>query len=119
LTLWLEAVTVASNESKLVKGAGMHLHYIEDESGDLVELVEFCSDACNRDHSGSAYQGWSGCHESEVTTYCANCGVVIAGQDACEHQASIVVVNRFTSETGERCEHGNWIQLPSANLAAV
>ena len=98
----------------------MHLHYIEDDSGELVELVEFCSDACNRDWSGPAYEGWSGCHEPEFTTYCANCGVVIPGlEDACEHQTSNVVVNRFLSDDGEKCGHGNWIQVPAAYLDKV
>jgi hypothetical protein len=94
----------------------MHLHYIEDESGDLVDLVEFCSDACNRDWSGDAYQGWSGCHESEHTTYCRHCGTVIPGEDACEHQIDNVLVNRFPSFSGEQCSHGRWIQLPAADV---
>lgn len=94
----------------------MHLHEIKDQSGELVELVKFCSDACNRDWAGLDYQGWSGCHETEFTTYCVACGVVIPGFDACEHQTSNVVVNRFLSDEGERCEHGNWIQLPLQNL---
>jgi hypothetical protein len=95
----------------------MHLHYIEDERGELVDLVEYCSDACNRDHNRDAYQGWSGCHEAEHTTYCAACGVVIPGEDACEHQTDNVIVNRFLSEDGEKCEHGRWIQVPRAYLA--
>lgn len=97
----------------------MHLHYVEDERGDLVDAVTLCSDACNRDYAGESYAGWNGCHESEFTTYCAACGVVIPGlEDACEHQRDNVVVNRFASETGEKCEHGNWIQLPSSLVAA-
>jgi hypothetical protein len=97
----------------------MHEHYIEDESGELVDVVAFCSDACNRDWSGEAYGGWSGCHETEFTVFCAQCGVAIPGQDACEHQTDNVVVNRFPSDTGEKCEHGNWIQVPRSSLEAA
>jgi len=96
----------------------MHLHYIEDASGDLVEARELCSDACHRDYAGSDYQGWNGCHEAEHTTYCANCGVVIPGSDACEHQRNNVIVNRFHSDTGEKCACGQWIQQPSSYLSA-
>ena len=94
----------------------MHEHYIEDERGDLIDAIPLCSDACNRDYAGSAYAGWSGCHETEFTTYCANCGVVIPGEDACECQSRNVVVNRFLSEAGEKCSHGNWIQVPYSML---
>ena len=97
----------------------MHEHYIEDENGELVDVIPLCSDACHRNYAGSDYAGWSGCHETEFTTYCAQCGVVIPGQDACEHQTLNVVVNRFRSEEGERCEHGSWIQLPADRLAYV
>ena len=97
----------------------MHLHYVTDDTGDTVDVVEFCSDACHRDYTGDAYDGWSGCHEAEFTTYRAACGVALPGlEDACEHQRDNVVVNRFTSEDGERCEHGRWVQLPAAMLPA-
>lgn len=94
----------------------MHLHYIEDENGELIDAIELCSDACHRDYAGREYAGWSGCHESEHTTYCAKCGVVIPGEDACEHQSSNVIVNRFLSDDGEKCEHGRWIQVPHTLL---
>ena len=48
----------------------MHLHHIEDSSGDLVDLLEFCSDYCHRDCMGEDYQGWNGCNESEFDTAC-------------------------------------------------
>ena len=57
----------------------MHLHHIEDSSGDLVDLLEFCSDYCHRDCLGDDYQGWSGCHESEFDTSCGHCGAKIHG----------------------------------------
>jgi len=98
----------------------MHMHFIEDESGDTIDALHFCSDSCHRDFTGSSYAGWSGCHESEFTRYCDACGVVIPGlDDACEHQRDNVVVNRFRRTEGERCSHGNWIQVPSGYLAAV
>jgi hypothetical protein len=94
----------------------MHEFYIEDATGDLVGAVALCSDSCLRDYSLENYAGWNGAHETEFTTYCAQCGVVIPGEDSCDHQIRNVVVNRFPSDTGEKCEHGNWIQVPSANL---
>lgn len=94
----------------------MHEHYIEDEDGQLVDAVALCSDACNRDYAGAAYAGWNGCHEAEFTTYCAQCGVVIPGEDSCGCQRNNVVVNRFRNAEGERCEHGHWLQLPALLL---
>src|SRR5574338_1711388 len=95
----------------------MHEHYIEDERGDLLDAIPLCSDACNREYAGNQYAGWNGCHELEHTDYCAACGVAIPGfEDACECQLNNVVVNRFWSETGEQCEHGNWIQVPHSML---
>lgn len=102
----------------------MHEMIIEDERGDAVDAVPFCSDACHRDYAGAAYAGWSGCHETEFTTFCAACGVVIPGVDVdydgqpCECQSRNVVVNRFLSDEGETCEHGHWIQLPARMLEA-
>jgi len=97
----------------------MHHHRIEDERGDLVDLVTLCSDACHRDYAGDDYQGWSGCHETEFNDWCQQCGVVIPGQDACECQLHNVVVNRFLSDTGEKCEHGHWIQVPASYIGKV
>lgn len=94
----------------------MHQYTTEDTNGDLIDAVALCSDACNRQYAGENYRGWNGCIETEFTTYCANCGVVIPGQDACGCQIGNVVVNRFLSETGERCGHGCWIQLPHSML---
>lgn len=98
-----------------------HAHYIED--GQLVDEVRFCSDSCHRDwcaDQGVEYAGWSGCHELEFTDYCAQCGVVLPGlEDACEHQLGNVVVNRFRSDEGERCDHGNWLQVPECLMLNV
>lgn len=57
----------------------MHYHFIEDEKGDLIEVLEFCSDSCNREHNGEDYAGWNGCHEAEFDTLCTNCRVEIKG----------------------------------------
>jgi len=76
-----------------------------------------CSDNCSREFAGDDYAGWNGCHESEFTTYCVQCGVAIAGvtdeDKTCNCIRSNVVVNRFRSDSGETCKHGNWIQLPA------
>ena len=96
----------------------MHIHSIQ-EDGQTVEQFDLCSDACNRQFAGEGYAGWNGAHEAEFTTYCASCGVAIPGEDACEHQLTNVVVNRFLSDEGEKCEHGNWIQLPASYLGRL
>ena len=101
----------------------MHEHIIIDETGDTVDAVPLCSDACHREYAGDEYAGWSGAHETEFTTWCASCGVVIPGVNEdddgqpCECQTRNVVVNRFISDDGERCEHGHWVQLPATMLA--
>lgn len=96
----------------------MHEMWIDDENGDLIDAVPFCCDNCHHDYAGNSYAGWNGCHETEFTTYCQNCGVVIPGfEDACECQNRNVVVNRFLSVKGEKCKHGNWIQVPSSFIA--
>ena len=58
----------------------MHLHFIEDESGDVVDQFEFCSDFCHSDYVGENYAGWNGCNESEFGTTCQNCGDHIQGE---------------------------------------
>jgi hypothetical protein len=95
----------------------MHVHQIEDEQGELSDVIPFCSDSCHREWCGRhniEYGGWNGAHEaSDGGEYCANCGVTCAtGEESCEHQRDNVLVNRFTTEKGVQCEHGNWIQLP-------
>jgi hypothetical protein len=37
-------------------------------------------------------------------------------EDACKHQRDNVVVNHFRSTKGEKCRHGNWLQLPADHL---
>jgi hypothetical protein len=96
----------------------MHYHEINDVSGDLEDLIPFCSDSCHVEwctRKRVPYDGWNGAHDdSDVNEYCFNCGV-IAGvgceDESCEHQRHNVIVNRFITEKGERCDHGNWIQL--------
>lgn len=96
----------------------MHEHNIEDSRGDLVDVIPFCSDSCHRDwhlkQASAEYEGWNGAHESpDYNAYCANCGVIAGcGPESCEHQRNNILVNRFPSDEGEMCSHGNWIQLP-------
>ncbi len=100
----------------------MHYHTIEDRYGNLVGLIPFCSDACNRaycnEHDDIEYQGWNGCQEgSDYVEFCAQCGVVAGGAYECNCQGDNVVVNRFRCDDGEKCEHGNWIQLPAKDCS--
>lgn len=86
------------------------------ENDDLVDYVPFCSDACHREYCTThniPYEGWNGCHEGgDAPEFCSHCGVFAGGAPECEHQRDNVIVNRFHSDSGERCLCGNWIQLP-------
>ena len=35
-----------------------HIHEIEDEKGNLVDIDVFCSDFCNQKYTKDKYQGW-------------------------------------------------------------
>lgn len=99
----------------------MHYYFVEDERGELVALVPFCCDSCHQqwcEKNGVEYLGWNGAHEgADSAEYCAHCGVVAnAGNDGCDCQRDNVVENRFPSTTGERCQHGNWLQLPAVTV---
>ena len=65
-----------------------HIRGIQDDAGDLVDLIWFCSDDCNRyfepgnvDVGLEPYAGWNGCHENEFDEICAECQVVIEGYE--------------------------------------
>ena len=94
----------------------MHVHYVE-EDGELVDIVPFCSDSCHRTwcrENNERYGGWNGVQPGGYSSeWCASCGVITwAGDEACDCLKNNVVVGRFPRESGEKCEHGNWIQLP-------
>jgi hypothetical protein len=63
----------------------VHAHWIEDESGDVVDAEYYCSDYCHQDHrafihksfSNNDYRGWNGCNEVMAPEWCANCGTPI------------------------------------------
>ncbi len=100
----------------------MHVHIVENGEGNVVDAVPFCCDTCHRDWCDKhpdigPYGGWNGCQEGgDYPEFCANCGVFCGGELQCNHQRDNVVVNRFVSDTGEKCQHGNWIQLPANML---
>lgn len=53
-----------------------HIHPIEAENGDLVDIVTFCSDWCHQQwcrDTGTAYEGWYGCMEMQSPSICASC----------------------------------------------
>ncbi|KKL99566.1 hypothetical protein LCGC14_1813100, partial [marine sediment metagenome] len=105
-----------------------HALYIEDDKGDLIDSINLCTDTCSRTYAKRIeveYRGWNGCHEQEFTTWCANCGVVLPGfagdnqGELCSEQDANIVVARFRSDSGEKCERHNgkhWIQLPAHYL---
>jgi hypothetical protein len=57
-----------------------HLHLIEDQSGDVVDYIVFCSAFCHQT-GVDEYPGWNGCHEISTTTPCENCGDTVPGLD--------------------------------------
>lgn len=96
-------------------------HYIDvnDTNGDLIDLIPFCCASCRtdycRDNSIETDENFSNAEGGDSNEYCAECGVIAHigfEEESCEHQRDNFVVNRFQSEEGEVCEHGNWIQLP-------
>ena len=58
-----------------------HHHYIEDEHGELVDLLTFCSDYCHQAATGEHYAGWNGCHELEHGTPCFHCEEWVPGTE--------------------------------------
>ena len=54
----------------------MHLTYMEDGSGDVMDVAYFCSDYCAR--SCPNYNGWNGCNEGpDYYVECEQCGTVL------------------------------------------
>lgn len=103
----------------------MHIHILSDpKTGDTTDVIPFCCDNCHADwchDNGVKYDGWFGCQEGgDSQEFCAQCGVYCGGGTGenapCECQTSNIVVNRFLSTEGRKCECGNWLQVPSANL---
>jgi hypothetical protein len=61
----------------------MHFHFVEDDNGELIDVIDLCSDFCNQAYCqanpGNVYTGWNGCHEIEFDSVCAECGDKIEG----------------------------------------
>ena len=62
-----------------------HLHYVEDETGDVVDHLVFCSDYCHIQHMDEKYRGWNGCNEISTTQPCVECGSTVEGLDEGEY----------------------------------
>ena len=58
-----------------------HLHFIEDDRGDVVDHLVFCSDYCHKQHMDEKYRGWNGCNEISTTEPCVECGRTVEGLD--------------------------------------
>jgi hypothetical protein len=61
-----------------------NLHFIEDNYGDIVDVIVFCSDYCHREYSFTNsldYGGWNGCNEISFSEPCAECGDMVSGLD--------------------------------------
>ena len=55
----------------------MHIHAIEDEVGDIIDIETFYSDFCHKGwclENSVDYEGWNGCHETHDSDICAYCG---------------------------------------------
>jgi len=59
----------------------MSVHYrTVEQDGDVVDLIPFCTDWCNRDYClehNLEYQGWNGCHELTRDEKCAKCDKIL------------------------------------------
>ena len=59
----------------------MHIHFIEDKNGDVIDANYYCSNYCHETKEQDNYRGWNGCHEPheyhDVT--CNNCNKTIKG----------------------------------------
>jgi len=100
----------------------MHIHIVENGDGNVVDVIPFCSDSCHRAycaaHADLPYGGWNGCNDGgDSVEFCAQCGVVAGGTCECDCQRDNVVVNRFASDAGDKCQHGHWLQLPARLLS--
>jgi len=60
-----------------------HIHMIEDQNGDLIDLIYFCSDWCNENYCNNSkkyeYQGEYGQVEHNCNEICANCEEPLRG----------------------------------------
>lgn len=105
----------------------MHYLFIEDKDGNLVDLIPFCSDYCHYNYcleQGIEYSGWNGGYEgADYREYCAQCGTYAGGgtgeDEPCDCMLNNGMVARLLSEIGEKCEHGNYIQLPASLLSFI
>ena len=52
----------------------VHIEFINDSSGDIIDVNYYCCDSCNR-AGAKNYGGWNGCHEILSPETCMNCGV--------------------------------------------
>lgn len=90
----------------------MHYVPILDDYGDTVDMVPYCSDECAQ--TNPHYAGWYGASETEYTTYCQSCGVILGGVGDGPHcdpdHVWPVVVNLSGIPEDEYCEHGTLIR---------
>tara|TARA_R100000231_G_scaffold125679_1_gene96109 strand:- start:36 stop:236 length:201 start_codon:yes stop_codon:yes gene_type:complete len=58
-----------------------HLHIIEDEKGDTIDMKVYCSDNCNIWDNQDNYQGWYGSHEISFSQPCdrKGCSNIVKG----------------------------------------
>ena len=98
-----------------------HASTIDDENGDIIDLVLFCSDYCNKEYNGGEYQGWYGCLELHNHEVCANCGEPLAfywnipfsgsrygvNQTLAEHMESLLSLLWQTEDRTNRLEISN------------
>ena len=51
-----------------------HVHMIEDESGDLVDIEYACSEWCANDREFPQPSAWPGGMETDYDVHCSSCG---------------------------------------------
>lgn len=76
-----------------------HLGYIEDNQGDIIDLVIYCSDFCNKIHNKN-YEGWNGCHELRISQPCECCGVIVEGiEETLTAQRNLMATDKQIEDT--------------------
>ena len=66
--------------------ANLHVNLIEDERGNLVDILYYCSQIC-ADAAGAPYpSAWPGGMDSDYCQYCEVCASLIEHGLQCEHE---------------------------------
>ena len=75
----------------------MHANMIEDERGDLVDILYYCSQACASEDDAPQPSYWPGGMELEYCVDCHVCGTAVEhGIVECSHERVALEFEEFT-----------------------